>query len=202
MRRRLHYTPSQITKNLYTTGSEWMLESKEEYIGPYHSYITGETFTETNWNPKKSKKLIPYVIESELTQQYKQLKTVQTKYKTPNTSLPVITEKDRVAGYIMRYFIKQVNQPKLIEIDSNQYTSWRSNEIDNNVYTAYEIQWAITGNINTTYKNGVLTKGVVEKNVESIRRLEASIPEIVSILTNPVQYYSDTDFVVPKDING
>jgi len=202
MRRRLHYTPSQITKNLYTTGSEWMLESKQEYIGPYHMYITGEIFTEPDWNPKKSKKLIPYVVESELSQQYKQLKTVQTKYKVPNTAFPVVTQTDRTNGFIMRYFIKQVNQPKLLEVDTSQYASWRSREIDNNVYSAYEIQWAITGPMNNTYKDGVLVKGVVEKNVDAIRQLETIIPEIVGILTNPIQYYSDTDYVVPRDING
>ena len=44
MRNRLHYTPNQITLNLYTTGSQWMTDDGVEFIGPYHTYTTGEIF--------------------------------------------------------------------------------------------------------------------------------------------------------------
>ena len=61
-RLRLHYTPNQITKALYTTGSEWQTESGTEYIGLYHTYTTGEVYSESEWNSKTSIKLIEYYV--------------------------------------------------------------------------------------------------------------------------------------------
>ena len=40
MRNKVYYLNDEITTNLYTTGSEWMLETNTNYIGQYHSYIT------------------------------------------------------------------------------------------------------------------------------------------------------------------
>lgn len=202
MRQRLHYTPNQITKNLYTTGSEWMTENQQQYIGPYHTYITGEIYTETEWIPTKSKKLIAFTNESDLTKKYKELKTVQTSFKTPNTYIPVITQADRSAGFITRYFLKKINQRQITEVDSAQFTSWQSREIDNNLYSGIQLQWTITGPLQDTFQNGVLTKGVATKNVDAMRAVETTFPEIFDVLTNPIQYYSDTDFVAPKDINA
>ena len=65
-RRKLYYPDNQIEKNLYTKGKEWMtLEDWKEYIGPYHRYVTGEVFTEGDWNQFASKKLVRYRNRSE-----------------------------------------------------------------------------------------------------------------------------------------
>ena len=56
-RQKAYYTIDEITNNLYTTGSEWMLQNFTEYKGLYHTYITGEVYTQAKWNPKTSKKL-------------------------------------------------------------------------------------------------------------------------------------------------
>lgn len=201
MRQRLHYTPSQITKNLYTTGSEWMTSDDKEYLGPYHTYITGEVYTGSTWNPKTSQKLFPIIIESETVKQYKKIKTVQTKFETPNVVIPTITNTDRANGYVTRYFLYKPNQQQLVEIDVSQYTKWQSKSIDNNIYYAFKINWWITGSTEDVYANGVLTKGVVTKNIDSLRQLESNVPEIFTFFTNLLEYYSDSDYVVPKDIN-
>jgi hypothetical protein len=86
-------------------------------------------------------------------------------------------------------------------VDSTQYTSLQTREIDNNIYSGVQIKWTITGPMQDTFQNGVLTKGVVTKNIEAMRTVETKFPEIFDVLTNPIQYYSDTDFLVPKDIN-
>ena len=75
-RLRLHYTPNQITKALYTTGSEWQTETGIEYIGPYHTYTTGEIYSEPEWNSQKSIKLMPILRESKPVAAYKQLKSI------------------------------------------------------------------------------------------------------------------------------
>jgi len=43
--------------------------------------------------------------------------------------------------------------------------------------------------------------GVIELNTKEIQRMEQTLPGISKKLTNPLQYYTDTDFVVPRDIN-
>ena len=202
MRQRLHYTPSQITKNLYTTGSEWMTSDNKEYLGPYHTYITGEVYTGATWNPKSSQKLFPIVVESETAKQYKRIKTVQTKFESPNVVVPIINNSDRVNGYVTRYFLYKLNQQQLIEIDLPQYTKWQSKSIDNNIYYAFKLTWWISGPIDDIYSNGVLTKGVVTKNIELLRQLEPNVPEIFTFFTNLLEYYSDSDYVVPADINN
>ena len=66
-RKKIYYPDSQIQKKLYTQGKEWMeLENWGEYRGYYHKYITGEVFTESEWNPKTSKKLVPYKNRSKM----------------------------------------------------------------------------------------------------------------------------------------
>ena len=66
-RNKLYYPDSQIEKNLYTQGKEWMiLEDWKEHRGYYHKYITGETFTGPEWNAKTSKKLVRYRPRDEM----------------------------------------------------------------------------------------------------------------------------------------
>ena len=48
---KLYYDSTEITNNLYTTGSELMTELGTNYIGLYHLYNTGETYTGPIWNP-------------------------------------------------------------------------------------------------------------------------------------------------------
>ena len=60
MRQKAYYTVDEITNNLYTAGSAWMDESGVEYIGLYHQYSTGETYTQPIWSYNNSVKLIKY----------------------------------------------------------------------------------------------------------------------------------------------
>jgi hypothetical protein len=202
MRRRLHYTPNQITNNLYTTGSQWMLENETEYVGPYHTYTTGEVFTQTEWNAQTSKQLFPIVLENPATKQYKTLKTIQTAFQSPIKVFPTITVSDRTAGFITRYFLKKYNQPELIEIDSAQYTEWQSNKIDRNLYIGTSLKWQITGPLTTETKNGATVLSVATQNIQTIQAAQLTMPELSALLQNPTQYYTDIDFVAPKDING
>jgi len=202
MRNRLHYTPNQITPNLYTTGSQWMTEDGVEFLGPYHTYTTGEIYSQSKWNAKTSKKLVPFVLESTANYVYKQLKTIQTKFDTPQFTQPIITIQSRNAGFISRYFLKKANESVINEVDETQYDKWGIQKIDSNIWNATQITWYITGNLRDEMQRGVLVRGVIEKNLQEIQRAEIEVPGISLVLTNPVQYYSDTDFVVPKDINS
>jgi hypothetical protein len=201
-RLRLHYTPNQITKGLYTTGSVWQTELGLEYIGAYHTYVTGEVYSESEWNSTKSVKLIPIVYEEKTVTAYKQLKTITPGKRTPQSYTPIVTQNDRVAGFITRYFIKKTNELKIIEINLEQFNAYLSNEFDKNLYQTISIKWIITGSLETQYKNGVKIPSVAQQNLTAIQVAQQTMPGIISILTNPIQYYSDVDIIVPRDING
>lgn len=202
MRKRLHYTPNQITTNLYTSGSEWMTDDGVEYIGLYHKYVTKETFTQPMWDLQKSKQLLPYIEKNSLLEQYKKIKTVKTDFQQPQTYLVIITEQDRKLGYINRYFVKKVNEQTIIEINAEQFELLASNKIDSNLFISTMIEWSITGSLENSYANGTTILGVKVKNYKAVVEAENVLQGIISKLTNLIEYYSDTDFVTPQDINA
>lgn len=202
MRKRLHYTPNQITTNLYTSGSEWMTDDGVEYIGLYHKYVTNETFTQAMWDLQTSKQLLPYIEKNSLLEQYKKIKTVKTDFLQPQTYSVIITEQDRKLGYINRYFVKKVNEQTIIEINAEQFELLSSNKIDSNLFISTMIEWSITGPLENSYANGTTILGVKTKNYKTIVDAENILQGIISKLTNLIEYYSDTDFVAPKDINA
>lgn len=203
LRKRIYYSDNEITDNLYTSGLEWMLqENNTEYIGLYHQYLTGEVFTEATWNPSLSQKLIPYETKDSKTYIYTKLKPdIVTKYVNANAIYVNITAEDRKAGYIYRYFIKRYDQKQATETSEADYQKWLSSDIDPVLYQSVKIKWIITGQKQTTDINGIKTIGVYEQNSETIKNTEVTIPGISATLSNPLQYYSDTDFIVPNDIN-
>lgn len=201
MRIKITYLPDEITNNLYTFGKEWMGIDNTEYIGLYHTYSTGETYSEGVWNSKKSIKLIPYEDVSSLKYQYKKLNSVNTAYVTPTpyqaeNSISINQEQ------IQRYFLQRKNDLNdIIEIDSTQFDLYANQQIDNNLYTAIQLTWYISGNTQDTMINGSKQFGIVSKNRNAVVNAERRMPGITSKLSNLLEFYTDTDFVVPRDIN-
>lgn len=202
MRQKAFYTKDEITTNLYTTGKEWMTEDAVEYKGLYHTYATGETYTEGSWTPGKSVKLMSYEYIDPDALAYKKLTNIEVKFDSIKPSTVTITEQNREDGYVTRYFIKKINETNIMEIDKTQYDAWIAKKIDNNVYVAVDIVWKITGNQKSELIRGVQHPGVAEINLANISRANQIVPGISSKLTNLLQYYSDTDITVPRDING
>ena len=201
MRLKLYYTADEITNNLYTYGSEFMTEDNVEYIGSYHAYLTGEVYTGATWDAKISRKLVTFKPVSDKTTEYQKLKTLNLQYELPQPHNVSITTQNITDGIFNRYFISKVNDNIVFEIDITQYEKWLSNKIDNVIYLAVMIPWTVTGSVNDTQTNGVLVPGVRSKNILQIQAASKTIPNINNILTNPIQFYLDTTFTVPKDIN-
>lgn len=196
------YTADEITNNLYTSGSEFMTEDRVEYIGAYHAYTTGERYTNAVWNNKISKRLLPYINYNTETSQYRLLKPeINLQYQTPQASKPVVTKTDINNGYIIRYFIQRINDPTILEINQTTYQKWSANTIDKKMHIATELQWFITGNIEDSTIRGVFIPGIMTKNKESITKASSNIPDLSLILTNLTEFYTDTDYSVPVDIN-
>jgi len=201
MRIKITYSPDEITNNLYTFGKEWMTTANIEYIGLYHTYSTGEIYTGGTWNAKKSIELIPYEDPSALKFQYKKLKSINTTYVTLT---PYQAENSIATNLqqIQRYFLQRKNDlSNITEVDSTQFDLYVNQQIDNNLYTAVRITWHITGNIQDIIQNGSKQLGVLSKNRTALSVAEQRMPGISKKLSNLLEFYTDTDFVVPRDIN-
>ena len=198
---KLQYTPKEIIADLYTYGSEWMTTQQIEYKGLYHRYTTDEVYTEANWNATKSIQLIPYVNTPLNVRKYKQLKPkIKTKYNSLQPFSVSIDIVDIKKTYITRYFIQKQTDYSITEIDSDQYDDLNAGLIDPNLYTAVTVKWYIAGPLLDT-GTGIKVLGVLTKNKMSLTDAEKAIPGIRGRLTNLSEYYTDTDFLVPADIN-
>lgn len=197
------YTADEIISNLYTSGSEFMTEDNKEYIGAYHSYTTGERYTYATWNNKLSKRLIDYVTYDLTNDVYRKLKpNVNVRYSTPRGSTPTVTKKDIDNGYIMRYFLQRINDPTILEVNQTTYNDWASNVIDKKMYNAANIQWQITGNVEDSVILGAFNPGVITQNRIAVETASNSIPDLLTLLTDFTQFYTDAEYFIPVDING
>jgi hypothetical protein len=202
MRQKAYYTTNEITSNLYTSGSQWQLEDGNEYIGLYHKYATGEVYTRATWNPTLSKKLVTYKPAETNNLKYMDISKISVTYMVPKSTLIYPSSVQRQSGSYTRYFIKKINDSNILEIDQLQYEAWQSRKIDPNLYIAIQITWSISGNIDDVRINNIIQYGVRTKNLNAIQQAKKTMPDIVFKLTNPLEYYSDIDFIVPADINA
>ena len=189
-RKKIYYTADETTNDLFTTGRQWMTTDEKEYVGGYHRYLTGEIFTKSKWNPKLSKSLVPYREKNTNpnSRLYKKLKPkVKTKYRTPKSFTPTINNNNINAGVIT---------------DQKTYNQIQTNVADNKLYAIVIMNWKISGNKQDEFRNGAIVPGVISVNTKQIKVAETTIPGISKILSDPLQYYTDTDFITPTDING
>lgn len=200
-RKKIKYLQSEIENNLYTFGDEWMTEDKQEYKGLYHRYTTtNETYTGATWNAVTSKILVPLIRLPEMVKTYDELrKSTRQSRNSILTNQITITPADITNGFIQRFFFKKNNEFLFFEVSEEQFDLYGS-KIDDNLYAADSCQWTITGPIESK-RIPIYVPGVIELNTLEIQRMEQTLPGISKKLTNPLQYYTDTDFVVPRDIN-
>ena len=199
-----YYPISEITTDLYTPGKQWMTETNVEYIGAYHKYLTGEVYTKAQWQPDRSVILIPYIdqtISNKNITYFKLKPEIQLARTSPTAHNVVATVNDYRRGLLQRFFIKKRNDNAIIEINKQQFNAWQTDQIDKKLYVAIEIAWYISGPTNDVITTGILVPGVATRNKKQIQLAANIIPEIATYLTNPLQFYTDTDFYVPKDIN-
>jgi len=192
MRQKAYYLIDEIVDNLFTTGSEWMTETGTEYIGMYHQYTTGETYTEPQWNPDLSAKLVAYEKIDSAAYIYKKLNTVQTKFENFVPYQVKINLADIQIGYITRYFIKKINESRIYEIDSATFKRWQQKRIDSNMYNAVELFWTIAGD----------EQDAKQENIKQTQQAKNTLPGIELVLNDPLQYYTDSIYIKPADING
>ena len=202
MRHKVYYTIDEITNNLYTEGLELMYPDGTNYRGLYHKYTTGEIYTRANWHPTLSKKLIPYEQIDDSTTFYKQeKKNIKTKYKSIESYNPVITLEDINKGFIRRYFVQNVTDLNITEVSPELFLQYQQNLLDNNLYKALELPWIISGILQSETTNGVIVNGVYDKNKKTVEINNIEMPGLNSKLANLTEFYTDTTYIVPENIN-
>jgi hypothetical protein len=200
-RQKLQYSPKEITTDLYTFGLEWMTDKFKEYNGLYHKYTTGEVYTQPEWNPAKSIKLIPYADVTTLSYKYKQLKPdLKTKYKSVYPFNVIIDIADIKKTWITRYFVQRQTDYAIIEVNLDQINDLNSSLIDPNLYKSVKLNWFIAGPLNDTGTT-IKTRGILTKNKLAVANAEKKMIGISNRLKNLSELYQATDFKVPFDIN-
>jgi hypothetical protein len=202
-RKKLYYPEYQIQKDKFTNGGELMDSSGNEYIGYYHTYVTGEIFSQSQYDSVKSIKLYP--LRKDIQSTYKKLKVKNNsylgflksdlnmiKYSQPAYQLSKPSEDDFLAGFYFRYFAVKRNEPtKILEISKNQFSSYgRVAGINDKLYIVDSIRWNVTGpefDIKTE-SGSIVSYGVVSSNLRTLDQLSRKYPYIKTIFSNPEQF--------------
>lgn len=211
MRKKIYYPDSQVQKNLYTQGSEWMtIDDWVEYKGYYHRYITGETFTGPDWNVKTSKKLTPYKRRSKMFFEYIDTKNYMnydgqkkeiisgaifnaSRYKAPRPIKRKPSDDEILSGIMTRYFVYKRNEPNRLffEINKGQNDLHSINNvgIDQSLYGTFNFNWKLDGPEYDIYENGILLNpGVFDTNKRIVLRHSQKFPKLAEVITNFFEY--------------
>lgn len=211
-RQRIHYLETDIRRDLYTNGLVLMLfDTWENYIGFYHYYeSTGEIFTEPDWHPTKSRKLVPYK-GNKSSSYFKYVDLVNYKvingekksligpvkldrFKSPVNAVITPTEKQRIDGVMNRYFVMKRNEKMSrlpIEIDEIQAEKYSlgNRGINQYLYELVEIPWKLSGPEYDKLENGMIkTHGVYDTNKRIVEKYSKKFPILMKVLTNYRQF--------------
>ncbi len=203
-RDRVYYTKAQITDGLITEGGEWMFIDGMEYIGQYHSYTTGEVFSEVNFVDGKSRKLIPYVDVKSIGLKtsegmdlaknflYDGIKSLDIKKQTmPNRDIEAITDKDIKNGFMIRYFGYRYDDT-CIELNKEKFNQIGSDEgLSGVIYKKLKIKWKITGPIHDVFdENGKkIESGVFDSNKRNVALISEKHPSIKLKLLDYTEFH-------------
>jgi len=204
---KIYYPESQIVKNLFTKGGEFMkLKNFEEYVGFYHRYTTGEVFTEPQWDILKSARLItfrPLIQNSKTYYGIKHFHGIGSsrrknrsnideyyKYRAPRAVRRKLTDKEIKMGSLTRHFVVKRNERDRVffEISPEQVNGYPllSEGINQYLYELVQIPWKVDGPEYDIYEDGILKiPGVIDSNLRIIDRYSQKFRILRSIITSP-----------------
>lgn len=105
----------------------------------------------------------------------------------PSHVNPVVTQKDAKQGYLMRYFIRPVNDKTMIlEIDKNQYENLKSNVR----FITVAVKWRIVGKKETLmFPTGANTYGVGDMNRIEVANADLKFGGLKTYISDYLQYW-------------
>jgi hypothetical protein len=211
-RRKIYYPESEIVRSQFTNGYYLMdLETWENYIGAYHYYeSTGEVFSEADWHPTKSRKLIPYRPGKDRSYfryvdltHYKRINgqkeeivgPIKLHKFRPPIQYPIRpSEVEKKNGLMTRYFLIKRNEIHTrlpIEIDAEQASTYTVNGggINHHLYELIEMPWKLNGPEYDVVENNILKQpGVIDTNRRIVLKFSQKFPILAKIVTNFIQF--------------
>jgi hypothetical protein len=183
-----YYPASKTLNNQSTTGEELSLDGKP-YKGKYYITYDGRYFSgkspETGPSKPLKKETAPIPISGFNNVNVREasfaedIKTFATRPPAlnlstnripgkPNSYFPVPTATDYAKGYLIRYFIKKVNEKGyVIEISEAEYNAFINGQADYDIrpYQVTKILWKITGPLNSQRKSQYkIIPGIIDTN--------------------------------------
>jgi hypothetical protein len=100
---------------------------------------------------------------------------------------PVVTQQDAERGYIMRYFVRPVNEKNyIIETDQNNYDEYKTNAR----FITAVVKWKIVGPKETVKSNyGATTLGVKDANLQAVSNADLTFGGLTSYIRNYTEYW-------------
>lgn len=105
----------------------------------------------------------------------------------PVPSRPVVAQKDAIQGYLMRYFIRPVNDKSMIvEIDKNQYENLKSNAR----FVSVAVKWKIVGKKETNrLRNGANMYGVSDMNRIEVANADITFGGLKTYISDYLEFW-------------
>ena len=153
-------------------------QSREIYRGNYVRDYRGRFYegVEASFN-NKLLDFVPFEIQE-------QVDEFTTSHRIP-------TERDYTQGFFVRYFIQDLRDGKIVEVDQDTFTQERT---ERKIHRrTYQLNWLIRGKIEDyVFENGYSYPGIRSQNQELINQGEKSLPGIGSqVLINPIQFVKE-----------
>ena len=197
------YTPGFIKReNQYTYGTEYMFNG-EPYVGYYNMTALGP-YSQGVFDKGRSEKIYPIrYVPNENAKVYVNLADNKG-YKTdlefddPVYSSPLPEKKDYLAGYFLRYFIKQRNdrEARILEIDKDQYDKLIPDSgINPSFYKGVGFRWKLKGPKNDILakNNTILRPGIEDTNRRTVNQYNRDLVGLNLVIGNRLTKYSEYD---------
>tara|TARA_R110000744_G_scaffold15863_3_gene43866 strand:- start:7341 stop:7952 length:612 start_codon:yes stop_codon:yes gene_type:complete len=202
----MYYPPNKIKPNQYTRGGEYALvQNGSNYIGYYFTTFDGKAFTGKTIGDTSNAELIISSQTTSPSQDYSLLSNpfytqilqgnnddIQNlpKYSMPRPYTPIPTDSDYQRRFFTRYFMRRVNGSNISEISSETFNDLPQGEKYNSaLYVTTSLSWQISGQLETTTENGIITRGVRQVNMETVQQTNLVFIGINQYLTDYAEFY-------------
>lgn len=202
----MYYPPNKIKPNQYTRGGEYALvQNGSNYIGYYFTTFDGKAFTGKTIGDTSNAELIISSQTTSPSQDYSLLSNpfytqilqgnnddIQNlpKYSMPRPYTPIPTDSDYQRRFFTRYFMRRVNGSNISEISSETFNDLSQGEKYNSaLYVTTSLSWSISGQLETTTENGIITRGVRQVNMETVQQTNLIFIGINQYLTDYAEFY-------------
>lgn len=181
-----YYNLHQITKGLYTEGSEFVLATGEEYIGGYHELPTGQRFSDFRPTEKSVELFEKKLNPTQDILRYNQITGNKiNRYMPPISYQPIPTVDEYNKGNFNRFFVQKRNSPlnTIEEIDYlqfNKVNTLNNPGINGVLWNRLQINWKISK---------IPKEDAHYLNQYALQISTQKFPGIGIFLPNPLEFY-------------